>query len=148
MERTLNEMLRRHENLRTAYPEAEGGRPKVHVFPEMKMPLEWVDVPESPAEDRKERLQAQVTERILHPFDILRGPLIRATIFRVNEREHALLVVMHHILTDFVSYNLFDRELFTIYHAFAAGRPSPLPPLDIDRKSTRLNSSHQIISYA
>src|SRR5216684_2385938 len=132
MERTLNEMLRRHENLRTAYPEAEGGRPRVHVFPEMKMPLEWVDVPEFPADDRKERLQAQVTERILHPFDILRGPLIRATIFRVNEREHALLVVMHHILTDFVSYNLFDRELFTIYHAFAAGRPSPLPPLDIE----------------
>ncbi len=130
MERAINEIVRRHENLRTSLPEADG-RPQGLVAPHLQIPLERVDVPEFPAENRRDRLQTLITANICRPFDIVNGPLIRASLYRVTDHEHALVVTLHHIITDFVSYDLFDRELFTLYQAFSNGLPSPLPELSI-----------------
>ena len=130
MERAIQEMVRRHENFRTSIPEV-GGKPQAVVDPEFKIRLERVDVPEFPVEDRRSRLQDLITANTCRPFDILNGPLIRATLYRVTEREHAVVVTLHHIITDFVSYGLFDGELFTLYDAFSGGLPSPLPELAI-----------------
>jgi amino acid adenylation domain-containing protein/non-ribosomal peptide synthase protein (TIGR01720 family) len=130
LERAINEMVRRHENFRTSIPEIDG-KPRAVVAPQLQIPLERVEVPELPVEDRYERLQALVTAHTCRPFDILNGPLIRATLFRVTEHEHAVLITLHHIITDFVSYDLTDQEFFTLYDAFSRGLPSPLPELTI-----------------
>lgn len=130
LERALNEMVRRHENFRTSMPEV-GGKPRAVVAPQLQIPLERVDVPEFPAEDRLDRLQALITASTCRPFDILNSPLIRATLYRVSEREHAIQVTLHHLITDFVSYDLVDYEMFTLYDAFARGAPSPLPELTV-----------------
>lgn len=130
LERAINEMVRRHENFRTTMPEV-GGRPRAVVVPQLQMRLERVDVPEFPAEDRYERLQALITASLCQPFDILNTPLIRATLYRVSECEHAIQVTLHHLITDFVSYDLVDYEMFTLYDAFARGLPSPLPELTV-----------------
>jgi amino acid adenylation domain-containing protein/non-ribosomal peptide synthase protein (TIGR01720 family) len=130
LERAINEMLRRHENFRTSFPEV-GGKPRAVVAPQLEIPLERVDVPEFPVEDRSDRLQALVTTDTCRPFDIQNGPLIRATLFRVTEQEHVVLLTLHHIVTDFVSYDLVDTELFTLYDAFSRGLPSPLPELPV-----------------
>jgi len=65
------------------------------------------------------------------PFDIVNGPLIRATLFRVTEHEHAVLITFHHIITDFVSYDLIDQEFFALYGAFSRGVPHSLPELTV-----------------
>jgi amino acid adenylation domain-containing protein/non-ribosomal peptide synthase protein (TIGR01720 family) len=130
LERAINEMVRRHENFRTTMPEV-GGKPRAVVAPQLQIPLERVDVPEFPAEDRYDRLQALITASTLQPFDLQNNPLIRATLYRVNDREHAIQVTLHHLVTDFVSYDLVDYEMFTLYDAFARGVPSPLPELTI-----------------
>ncbi|HEY6348112.1 MAG TPA: amino acid adenylation domain-containing protein [Candidatus Angelobacter sp.] len=130
MERAINEMVRRHENFRTSLPEV-GGKPKAVVVPQLQLPLERVEVPEFPVEDRVDRLQALITASTCRPFDILNGPLIRATLYRVTQHEHAIVVTLHHIITDFVSYDLVDRELFTLYDAFSRELPSPLPELPV-----------------
>ena len=130
VERAINEMVRRHENFRTSLPEIDG-KPRAVVAPELRLPLERVEVPEFPVEDRYERLQALVTAHTCRPFDILKGPLIRATLFRVTEHEHALMLTLHHLITDFVSYDLIDNEFFALYDAFSRGLPSPLPELTI-----------------
>src|SRR5579864_6169859 len=130
VERAINEMVRRHENFRTSLPEIDG-KPRAVVAPQLKIPLERVEVPEFPVEDRYERLQALVTAHTCRPFDILNGPLIRAILFRVTEHEHAVMLTLHHIITDFVSYDLIDKEFFALYDAFSRGLPSPLPELTI-----------------
>jgi amino acid adenylation domain-containing protein/non-ribosomal peptide synthase protein (TIGR01720 family) len=130
MERAINEMVRRHENFRTTMPEV-GGKPRAVVAPQLEIPLERVDVPEFPMEDRRDRLQALITASTCRPFDIVNRPLIRATLYRVSEREHAIQVTLHHLITDFVSYDLFDHEMFTLYDAFARGLPSPVPELTV-----------------
>jgi amino acid adenylation domain-containing protein/thioester reductase-like protein/non-ribosomal peptide synthase protein (TIGR01720 family) len=130
MQRAVNEIVRRHENLRTSLPEV-GGRPHGVVAPQLQIPLERVEVSEFPLEDRRDRLQALITANTCRPFDIVNGPLIRATLYHVTDHEHALVVTLHHIITDFVSYDLFDRELFTLYDAFSRGLLSPLPELTI-----------------
>ena len=135
LERAINEMVRRHENFRTTMPEV-GGQPRAVVAPQLQIPLDRVDVPEFPVpefpmEDRYDRLQALITASTLQPFDILNSPLIRAALYRVSEREHAIQVTLHHLITDFVSYDLVDYEMFTLYDAFARGLPSPLPELTV-----------------
>jgi amino acid adenylation domain-containing protein len=70
-------------------------------------------------------------EEARHPFDISTGPLLRVRLLRVAAERHVLLMTMHHIVSDGWSIGLLFRELGTIYEAFAAGKPSPLPPLPI-----------------
>ena len=130
VERAINEMVRRHENFRTSLPEIDG-KPRAVVAPELQIPLERVEVPEFPVEDRYERLQELVTAHTCRPFDILKGPLIRAILFRVTEHEHAVMITLHHLITDFVSYDLVDNEFFALYEAFSRGLPSPLPELPV-----------------
>ncbi len=130
VESAINEMARRHENLRTSIPEIDG-KPRAVVAPGLRIPLERVEVPELPVEDRYDRLQALVTAHTCRPFDIVNGPLIRATLFRVTEHEHAVLITFHHIITDFVSYDLIDREFFALYDAFSRGVPHSLPELTV-----------------
>jgi amino acid adenylation domain-containing protein/non-ribosomal peptide synthase protein (TIGR01720 family) len=130
LERAINEMVRRHENFRTSMPEVDG-KPRAVVAPLLQIPLERVDVPEFPVEDRRDRLQALITASTCRPFDILNSPLIRATLYRVNEREHVIQVTLHHLITDFVSYDLVDYEMFSLYDAFVRGLPSPLSELTV-----------------
>jgi amino acid adenylation domain-containing protein/non-ribosomal peptide synthase protein (TIGR01720 family) len=130
LERTINEMVRRHENFRTSLPEIDG-KPRAVVAPHLEVPLERVEVPEFPVEDRYDRLQALVTTYTRRPFDILNGPLIRAVLFRVAEHDHAVMITLHHLVTDFVSYDLVDNEFFALYDAFSRGLPSPLPELPV-----------------
>jgi amino acid adenylation domain-containing protein/non-ribosomal peptide synthase protein (TIGR01720 family) len=130
VERAINEMVRRHENFRTSLPEIDG-KPRAVVAAQLQITLERVEVPEFPVEDRYERLQVLVTAHTCRPFDILNGPLIRATLFRVTEHEHAIMLTLHHLITDFVSYDLIDNEFFALYDAFSRGLPSSLPELTI-----------------
>ena len=130
VERAINEMVRRHENFRTSLPEIDG-KPRAVVAAELQIPLERVEVPEFPVEDRYERLQALVTANTCRPFDILKGPLVRAILFRVTEHEHVVMLTLHHLITDFVSYDLVDKEFFALYEAFSRGLPSPLPELPV-----------------
>ena len=130
VERAINEMVRRHENFRTSLPEIDG-KPRAVVAPQLRIPLERVEVPEFPVEDRHKRLQALVTAHTCRSFDISNGPLVRAILFRITEQEHAVMLTLHHLITDFVSYDLVDKEFFALYEAFSRGLPSPLPELPV-----------------
>src|SRR5262249_46062190 len=63
------------------------------------------------------------------PFDLEREPLMRASLLRLAEEDHILLITMHHIITDGWSTEILVREAATLYEAFAAGRMSPLAEL-------------------
>src|SRR5262249_31375028 len=65
------------------------------------------------------------------PFDLARGPLIRARLLRLEDEEHVLLVTVHHIVADGWSIGLLTQELGTLYGAYSCGKASPLPELPL-----------------
>jgi amino acid adenylation domain-containing protein len=124
LERALTEGVRRHESLRTVFPLVDG-QPAQVVLPELRVPVPVVDVPEVPGEDREATVERMVREEGARPFDLEHGPLIRAVLFRLAEREHVFLQVVHHIATDGWSQGLFSREISALYEHYALGAPAP-----------------------
>ena len=124
LERSLGEIVRRHESLRTRFP-AVDDHPCQQIQPAVPLLLPLVDVrstPEPAAAAR--RLAAQEAAR---GFDLAHGPLMRVALMRVRHDEHVLLVTMHHAICDGWSVGILIRELTTLYNAYRAGRSSPLP---------------------
>src|SRR5207245_7967781 len=90
-----------------------------------------VDLSDLDEPAREAEAQRRAAEEGRRPFDLSRGPLIRASLLRLGAQEHVLLVTMHHIVSDDWSVGVFVRELSALYGAFVEGRPSPLAELAI-----------------
>ncbi|NPD30098.1 condensation domain-containing protein, partial [Corallococcus exiguus] len=123
LERALREVVIRHEALRTTF-EVQNGQPLQVIHSDMALHLERVEVSESAARQR-------IEQEMLKPFDLSRGPLLRALLLKSGNREHALVVSMHHIVSDGWSLGVLIREVGALYAAFSAGQPSPLPELPV-----------------
>ncbi len=130
LEQSFNEIVRRHETLRTTFP-AKDGQPVQVVASAMSVVLPVTDFSKCPESECEAQLQHLVTEEIRRPFDLARGPLFRISLFRLGEEEHVLLLNMHHIISDGWSMNVLFRELAALYQAFSTQQPSPLPKLPI-----------------
>ncbi len=126
----LREIVERHEALRTIFGDRDG-RPfqAIAPHPEVKLPL--VDLAVLPPAERERTLGELATGDARRPFDLARGPLVRFALVRLKPERHALLFNLHHIVSDGWSSQVLLREVVALYEAFAAGRPSPLPPLPI-----------------
>ncbi|HEX8360464.1 MAG TPA: amino acid adenylation domain-containing protein, partial [Longimicrobium sp.] len=128
--RALDRIVERHEALRTTFAEVDG-RPVQRVAPreESGFPLAEHDLRGDPhAEDTLRRLLA---EEAGAPFDLARGPLARGRLVRMGDEDHALLVTMHHIVSDGWSMGVLTHELSALYSAFLRGDEDPLPPLPL-----------------
>ena len=127
LERALNEVVRRHESLRTTFPEADGVPVQV-IAPPAPFTLA---VEEVSGDDPQAAVRRRVADEAARGMDLDRGPLFRATLFRLGDAEHVLLLCMHHVVTDGWSSGVIFRELAALYGAFLHGRPSPLaePPV-------------------
>jgi amino acid adenylation domain-containing protein len=135
-ESVLGEIVRRHEPLRTIFTEAftdAGGAPVQVIAPaeEWRSRLSLVDLAGLSDGERQAQASALALAEARRPFDLRRGPLLRLALLRLGEREHVLLLTMHHIVSDGWSLGVLLREVSALYDAFAQGRPSPLPELPI-----------------
>ena len=126
LERSVNELARRHESLRTTFG-ADSGSPHQLVAPDLRLTIETVDLSDVPPEDRQAEARRLAIAELRRPFDLTRGPLARISLLRPGDAEHTVLLTMHHLITDGWSFNLAGEELMTLYQAFRQGRPSPLP---------------------
>jgi amino acid adenylation domain-containing protein len=130
LERSVNEIVKRHEALRTTFPMVDG-RPVQLIAPTLIMTLPVIDLRELPESERETEVQRLVAEEARKPFDFAVGPLVRITLVRVGEEEHVGLLTMHHIVSDGWSTGILIREMALLYDAFSSGRSSPLPELPI-----------------
>ena len=130
IEQSLNEILRRHESLRTTFSMVEG-QPVQVISPSRSIPLHVIDLTDRAESDREEEARQLAHEEARRPFDLSRGPLFRATLIRLAHDDHMLVLTMHHIVSDGWSMGVLDRELSVLYEAFCAGKPSPLSELPI-----------------
>jgi acyl-CoA synthetase (AMP-forming)/AMP-acid ligase II/aryl carrier-like protein len=130
LEQSCNEILRRHEALRTTFAVVEG-QPVQVITPPPCLTLMVQDLRALPETERDGEAQRLAREEVQKPFDLTQGLLLRVRLLRLGEQEHVLLLTMHHIISDAWSLGVFMRELAVLYTAFSAGSPSPLPELSI-----------------
>ncbi|HEX7313097.1 MAG TPA: condensation domain-containing protein, partial [Pyrinomonadaceae bacterium] len=129
-ERTLAEVVRRHEVLRTTFAEADG-QPVQIINPAAGVALPVTDLSHMGAVERETRVGRLITDEAGQPFDLAEGPLLRARLLRLSGREHVALVTMHHIVIDAWSLSLLIREVAALYAAYARGEASTLPELEV-----------------
>ncbi len=126
----INEIVRRHEALRTTFV-TQQEEPRQIIEASVHIPLSCVDLSAHSA-GRKEELSLRlIAEEATDPFDLQRGPLLRAKVVRLSEHDQILMLTMHHIVSDGWSREVFCRELASLYSSCIDGRPSSLPELPI-----------------
>jgi len=130
LQKGFDEVVRRHEILRTTLTFADG-RPVQIVEPAREGMLPFIDLSGLPVEEREARYDELTADQARTPFDMAKGPLMRAALVRLADEKHALVLTLHHVITDWWSFRVLYRELLTLYQAFLSGANSPLPELSI-----------------
>ncbi|MDQ3258818.1 MAG: condensation domain-containing protein, partial [Acidobacteriota bacterium] len=130
LQQTLDMIVARHEVLRTTFA-AVHGRPVQVIAESGAVGVPVVDLSNLPESKLEAEAQRLVMEEAQLPFDLSRGPLIRARLLRLGEEEHILVLTMHHIVNDGWSAGVLFRELGALYKAYSEGGPSPLEELPI-----------------
>ena len=123
LERAINAIIERHENLRVRFTQVEG-EPFQVIEPRVRISL----LSEAA---RYEDVEAALRDQAGEPFDLGRGPLMRARLLRLGEDDHVLLWTCHHIVSDAWSTGVLHRECAALYQAFREGRGNPLAPLPV-----------------
>jgi amino acid adenylation domain-containing protein len=130
LEKSVREIVRRHETLRTAFPSVDG-RPVQTISPDCDFTLSVVSLGELGAAEREREGASITAQEVRRPFDLARGPLVRAVLLELARDEHALIVTMHHIISDGWSMGVLVGEFKALYKAYSAGEPSPLEELPV-----------------
>nr|AYM54496.1 nonribosomal peptide synthase [Myxococcus fulvus] len=131
LRRSLEELVRRHEVLRTRFPEVEGSPRQVIASPDAGVALTVVELPGLTEARREEEIQRRSDAVARQPFDLATGPLFRVTLVALGPDDHALFVTKHHIITDGWSLGVFVRELSALYASFVRGQTPVLPPVSM-----------------
>jgi amino acid adenylation domain-containing protein len=130
LEQAIREIVQRHEVLRTSFCVVDESPIQViHPHPQLTMQmLNWQELTE---ESQLSKAMQLATEELQQPFDLSNPPLLRVKLLQLTDESHLLLLVIHHIVCDGWSMDIFRRELFTLYTAFCDGELSPLPELSL-----------------
>ncbi|MEP7342689.1 MAG: condensation domain-containing protein, partial [Acidobacteriota bacterium] len=130
LEKTFSELVRRHEILRTLFPQING-QPVQLIQDARPLNLRIVDLSDLPAPERDEQARQLTVAEAQQPFDLSQGPLFRTQVIRLSVEEHIILSTMHHIISDGWSMGVMINEVAALYAAFANGNSSPLPELPL-----------------
>jgi amino acid adenylation domain-containing protein len=130
LEETFNEIVRRHEALRTNFRMLEGELVQV-IAPQLTIPLPLVDLQNLPATEQQAETRRIANEERSRPFDLSQDSLLQVMLLQLDSLEYVLLLNLHHIISDGWSIGVLIRELGTLYAAFANKERSPLPELPI-----------------
>ena len=133
LERTLREIMRRHEVLRTSFVTVEGKpvqviRPEAHAD---RFCLPLVDLSSLPEALREAEAKRLASAEAVRPFDLETDALLRATVLRLDDQQHIALLTFHHIVSDGWSMGVLVKEVAALYNAFAQGLESPLTELPV-----------------
>ncbi|MBT1263221.1 non-ribosomal peptide synthetase [Pseudomonas sp. VS40] len=129
-EAALQALIMRHETLRTTFPSVDGVAYQ-KVAAQTGLRMDWQDFSALDEAERQPRLQQLADHEAHTPFNLETGPLLRACLVKTGEREHYLVLTLHHIVTEGWAMDIFARELSALYEAFIDERESPLAPLPV-----------------
>ena len=130
LERSINEVVNRHEVLRTNFKEDEGRSVQV-IIPHTTTKIRIVSLESLEESKREAEVWALGREEVCRPFDLSKDLLLRAVLLRLGAKEHILLLTTHHIVCDKWSHGVFMRELVALYYAWTTGSTPALPNLPV-----------------
>jgi acyl-CoA synthetase (AMP-forming)/AMP-acid ligase II/acyl carrier protein len=130
LEHSFAQIIQRHESLRTTF-DFSNDRLHMITHPSEAFALNKEDVPVSAENGRGGQTQARIVDEGRRPFDFRKGPLLRVSLFRMGEQEHALLLVIHHIISDGWSVGIILNELSTFYNSYMTQTVPALPELPV-----------------
>ena len=130
LEQSLNEVIKRHESLRTTFIEVNG-EPVQQIVSTLSVTIPIVDLREFSSSERIEKAQQLAIAEVRQPFTLDKAPLLRVKLLQLGETDWVLIFAMHHIVSDAWSLGILIQEIATLYEAFCLEKPSPLPQLSI-----------------
>src|SRR4029077_12400948 len=125
-ERAFNEIVRRHESLRTTFDSVEGVPMQV-IAPSLTIALPVITVPAHSGTGSTDAAIRLAGEHARQPFDLAKGPLLRCRLWKVPGEEHLLVIALHHIVNDGWSWSVLFSELSALYEAYSEERQAALP---------------------
>jgi amino acid adenylation domain-containing protein len=138
---TLNEIVRRHQVLRTHFAQVDGVPVQI-IASHLDLALPLIDLAHLSAPEREARARCLAEDEAQAPFDLKTGPLIRASLIRMDQDEHIVLITVHHIVFDGWSTGVLIREVAALYAAYVQGLGSPLPELQVQYADFALWQRH------
>ncbi|MEG4227987.1 amino acid adenylation domain-containing protein [Microcoleus sp. N9_B2] len=130
LDRSLNELVKRHEVLRTAF-KTINGQPIQAIASNLELKILEIDLRSLPETERSREIERLIAAEAKLAFDLSQAPLLRAKLLQLSDSNWVLLLSTHHIIFDAWSMGIFIQELATFYQAFCTGKPSPLPELSV-----------------
>ena len=130
LQASVNEIVRRHETLRTAFEEMDE-LPVQVIARDVELPIAMLDHSDWNESETESNIVSLAIEESRRPFDLTRQPLLRVSLVKLAAEEHVLLLTMHHIISDGWSVGILLQEMATLYEVYTQSRPSPLPELPI-----------------
>lgn len=130
LRQSLNAIVARHESLRTSFDSIEGECIQI-IAPFRELELTIVDLRTLGPQKREAEARRLATLASLQSFNLAQDPLLRVSLFRLDQEEHVLMLTMHHIISDGWSMGVLFREMGILYGAFVNEQPSPLSELPI-----------------
>ncbi len=134
LEQAFTRLLARHEILRTVFKEDESGEIRQFIYSESEIDFKIGYYDLRPETDSKLQLSKLLQSEILRPFNLAKGPLLRASLFQIEEKKWVFSYVMHHIIADGWSMSVLIKELLLFYNALVNNQSAPLQPLRIHYK--------------
>ena len=123
-------VIERHEVLRTTFAQQQE-QPVQVIHPARFIPLRWIDLSGLPAPERVSLAERLAQQELARPFALSRGPLLRIHLLRVSQHEHALLLTMHHAVSDAGSHVIWGQELSAFYNHGRTGASVEFAPLPV-----------------
>ena len=130
LERSLNEIVKRHEILRTTFPLVRG-KPVQKIAPYQPFSIPISAVETMAGQERDSQVRQMLIQEARHAFDLAMGPLLRAKLWRLDAAEHVLLLNLHHIISDLWSIGILLQEFARFYEAFSQGTAPSLPGMPV-----------------
>ncbi|PHV24665.1 hypothetical protein CSQ93_28180 [Janthinobacterium sp. BJB426] len=130
LQAALNWLVARHENLRSRYPEQDGD-PQVEIAAQLQLDLPVTDLRHLPLATREAAAAEAVRADARLPFDLVHGPVLRASLLRMEDEQYLLQFAMHHMVADGWSVGILADELAHGYAAHCLGEAPRLPSLPL-----------------
>ncbi len=131
LQQSLDAIVAHHEALRTNFVSSDDGSPIQVIGEPRSVELMVIDLTQEPKSNQQEQVQRLLNQEAKRPFNLASDLMLRATLLQIDQQEHKLLLVMHHIASDGWSVGILWQQLAAVYEAYINDLPNPLPKLPI-----------------
>lgn len=130
LQKSLNKIVRRHEVLRTNFA-TKGEIEQQIIAPNLMIPIKLHDLSKQTKNEQDGTVKTQIKAETEHAFDLEKETLLRFSLLKISEQEHVLILVIHHIVCDGWSMEIFIRELMIAYQSFVSGQTPDMADLAV-----------------